>query len=60
MSVTGTWLEDPTDKVAVVTGGAGGIGRALAARFLDAGMRVVIADVEPAAVTSAIESAGRR
>ena len=56
MAVTGTWLEDPTDKVAVVTGGAGGIGRALAARFLDAGMRVVIADVEAAAVTSAIET----
>ena len=56
MAVTGTWLEDPTDKVAVVTGGAGGIGHALAARFLDAGMRVVIADVEAAAVTSAIET----
>jgi len=56
MAVTGTWLEDPTDKVAVVTGGAGGIGQALAARFLDAGMRVVIADVESAAVTSAIET----
>ena len=56
MAVTGTWLEDPTDKVAVVTGGAGGIGHALAARFLDAGMRVVIADVEAAAVTSAMET----
>jgi NAD(P)-dependent dehydrogenase (short-subunit alcohol dehydrogenase family) len=56
MAVTGTWLEDPTDKVAVVTGGAGGIGRALAARFLAAGMRVVIGDVEAAAVTSAIET----
>jgi NAD(P)-dependent dehydrogenase (short-subunit alcohol dehydrogenase family) len=39
-----------------VTGGAGGIGRALATRFLAAGMRVVIADVEAAAVTSAIET----
>ncbi len=56
MAVTGTWLEDLTDKVAVVTGGAGGIGHALAARFLDAGMRVVIADVEAVAVTSAIET----
>ena len=27
MAVTGTWLEDPTDKVAVVTGGAGASGR---------------------------------
>ena len=33
-------------KVAVVTGGASGIGRAMAARFADAGMQVVIADVE--------------
>ena len=56
MAVTGAWLEDPTDKVAVVTGGAGGIGRALAARFLAAGMRVVIADVEAAAVAAAIET----
>lgn len=56
MAVTGEWLADPTDKVAVVTGGAGGIGSALAARFLAAGMRVVIADVEMGAVESAIEA----
>ncbi|HTN78107.1 MAG TPA: SDR family NAD(P)-dependent oxidoreductase, partial [Acidimicrobiales bacterium] len=37
-------------KVAVVTGGASGIGRAMAARFKDAGMRVVIADVEVGAL----------
>jgi NAD(P)-dependent dehydrogenase (short-subunit alcohol dehydrogenase family) len=55
MAVTGAWLEEPTDKVCVVTGGAGGIGSAMAARFLAAGMRVVISDVEPAAVASAID-----
>jgi NAD(P)-dependent dehydrogenase (short-subunit alcohol dehydrogenase family) len=33
-------------KVAVVTGGAGGIGRAMCRRFAAAGMRVVVADVE--------------
>ncbi len=33
-------------KVAVVTGGASGIGRAVATRFAEAGMRMVIADVE--------------
>ncbi|HEY3672399.1 MAG TPA: SDR family NAD(P)-dependent oxidoreductase [Acidimicrobiia bacterium] len=54
--MTSTWFEDPTDKVAVVTGGAGGIGQAMAARFLAAGMNVVIADVEEAANTSALDS----
>ena len=33
-------------KVAVVTGGSGGIGRGLAQRFLEAGMRVVLADLD--------------
>ncbi len=33
-------------RVAVVTGGASGIGRALATRFAGEGMRVVLADVE--------------
>jgi len=39
-------VQDLKDKVAVVTGAASGIGRALAERFLDEGMRVVAADVE--------------
>jgi len=56
MAVTGTWLDDPTDKVCVVTGGAGGIGGALAARFLEAGMRVVVADVEAAAIASTVDA----
>jgi NAD(P)-dependent dehydrogenase (short-subunit alcohol dehydrogenase family) len=44
------------EKVAVVTGGASGIGRAMAARFVNAGMRVVIADVEQAPLErSAVE-----
>ena len=34
-------------KVAVVTGGGGGIGRACAARFVAEGARVVIADIDP-------------
>jgi NAD(P)-dependent dehydrogenase (short-subunit alcohol dehydrogenase family) len=34
-------------RVAVVTGGAGGIGRAMAERFADEGMKVVLADVQP-------------
>ncbi|OZF26066.1 SDR family NAD(P)-dependent oxidoreductase [Rhodococcus sp. 14-2483-1-2] len=43
-----------TDRVAVVTGGASGIGYALAERFLRAGMKVVIADIEQSAIDSAI------
>jgi NAD(P)-dependent dehydrogenase (short-subunit alcohol dehydrogenase family) len=32
------------DKVAVITGGASGMGRATVMRFLDEGARVVVAD----------------
>ena len=34
------------DKVAVVTGGASGIGRRMAGAFIEAGMKVVLADVD--------------
>jgi NAD(P)-dependent dehydrogenase (short-subunit alcohol dehydrogenase family) len=34
------------DKIAVVTGGASGIGRAMAERFAAEGMKVVLADIE--------------
>jgi len=40
-------------KVAVVTGGASGIGRAVATRFAEAGMRVVLADVQQDALDRA-------
>src|SRR5262245_26974242 len=39
-------MDQLTGKVAVVTGGASGIGRAMAARFVAEGMDVVIADIE--------------
>ena len=45
-------------KVAVVTGAASGIGLALAHRFAQAGMRVVLADVEPAALADAARAVG--
>ena len=39
-------MQELAGRVAVVTGGASGIGKAMAARFAAAGMHVVIADVE--------------
>jgi NAD(P)-dependent dehydrogenase (short-subunit alcohol dehydrogenase family) len=42
-------------RIAVVTGGASGIGRAMAGRFAGAGMKVVIGDVEVPALTAAVD-----
>jgi len=44
-----------TGKTAVVTGGASGIGRAMAERFAREGMRIVLADIETAALERAVE-----
>lgn len=53
-------MEDLQDKVAVVTGGASGIGLALVRAFLAEGMRVVVADVdEPALEGLRREFAGK-
>src|ERR1700730_5475864 len=41
------------DRVAVITGAASGIGRALADRCAQEGMRVVLADIETAALRQA-------
>jgi NAD(P)-dependent dehydrogenase (short-subunit alcohol dehydrogenase family) len=46
-------MQDLEGKVAVVTGGASGIGLALARRFAGEHMRVVLADVERAALAKA-------
>ena len=40
-------------KVAVITGGASGIGRSMAERFAEEGMRIVLADVEGPALEKA-------
>lgn len=45
-------------RVAVVTGGASGIGKALAKAFLGEGMKVVIADVEERALAAATRELG--
>jgi NAD(P)-dependent dehydrogenase (short-subunit alcohol dehydrogenase family) len=42
-------MRDFRERVAVVTGGASGIGRAMATRFAAEGMRLVLGDVEEAA-----------
>jgi NAD(P)-dependent dehydrogenase (short-subunit alcohol dehydrogenase family) len=47
------------DKVAVITGGSGGIGQAMAKAFLAQGARaVVIADLDPEAVGAAADALG--
>lgn len=46
-------MDELAGKVAVVTGAASGIGRALIDRFARAGMRVVLADVERGALDAA-------
>ena len=46
-------MKEFKDKVAVVTGGASGIGRAMAERFAAEGMRLVLADIEEGALAKA-------
>ena len=48
-------MQDFDGKVAVVTGGASGIGRAIATRLAREGARVVIADVDRAAIDETCE-----
>ncbi len=48
-------MKDFQDKVAVVTGAASGIGRALAEKSAQEGMKVVLADVEESALKQAEE-----
>ena len=47
-------MKDLTGKTAVVTGAGSGIGRAMAKRWAEAGMNVVLADVDEVALAAAI------
>ena len=51
-------MKELRGRVAVVTGGASGIGKALAKAFLAEGMKVVIADVEAHALEAACRELG--
>ncbi len=51
-------VEELAGKVCVITGGAGGIGLAMARRFRRAGMFVVLGDVDQSALDRAIDDLG--
>ena len=51
-------MKELRNRVAVVTGGASGIGKALAKAFLSEGMKVVLADVEEPALKATAEEFG--
>jgi len=53
-------MEEFKDKVAFITGGASGIGLGIAKAFVDAGMKVVLADVRKAALSLALASFGEK
>jgi NAD(P)-dependent dehydrogenase (short-subunit alcohol dehydrogenase family) len=49
-------MRDLEGKVAVVTGAASGIGRAMAERFAQEGMKVVLSDIEESALTATVQA----
>jgi NAD(P)-dependent dehydrogenase (short-subunit alcohol dehydrogenase family) len=55
---TATTTPEHDDRVVLITGGAGGMGRAIAARFAAAGAKVAIADRDPARIQEAAGALG--
>src|ERR1700681_2154167 len=49
-------MQELAGKTAFVTGGAGGIGLALGRAFAEAGMNVMLADIEAEALTGAVRA----
>ncbi len=47
-------MEQLNGRVAVITGGASGIGLATARRFADEGMKLVLADIEQTSLDKAV------
>ncbi|MEO8697672.1 MAG: SDR family NAD(P)-dependent oxidoreductase, partial [Acidimicrobiales bacterium] len=48
-------MKDLNGKVAVITGGAGGIGRAMGERFAQEGMKLVLADIHQPTLDTTVE-----
>src|SRR5262245_61730030 len=51
----GSFMKELRDKVAFITGGASGLGLAMAKAFGREGMKVMIADIEQQALTRAVD-----
>lgn len=49
-------MRDWKGKIAVITGAGSGMGAAMAQRFADAGMKIVVADIDIAAAESTVEN----
>jgi NAD(P)-dependent dehydrogenase (short-subunit alcohol dehydrogenase family) len=47
-------------RVAIITGGSGGIGRAAAKRFVDEGANVLLVDIEERALRDSINAIGEK
>ena len=60
VSLRGDDVDDLSGKVAVVTGGAAGIGRGIVGALLDEGCRVVVADIEASVLEQAIDELDAR